>query len=106
MDRGQSFRLNPLRSLVRVVEPTGKPPGGWPIDFATRTICDMSNHRLPQPDRPWVMRTYSGHSNAKKSNELYRKNIAKGQTGLSIAFDLPTQTGYDADDELSKGEVG
>ncbi|MBJ7354263.1 MAG: protein meaA [Thermoleophilaceae bacterium] len=66
----------------------------------------MSNHRLPQPDRPWVMRTYSGHSNAKKSNELYRKNIAKGQTGLSIAFDLPTQTGYDADDELSKGEVG
>src|SRR6476659_7176523 len=66
----------------------------------------MSNHRLPQPDRPWVMRTYSGHSNAKKSNELYRNNIAKGQTGLSIAFDLPTQTGYDADDELSKGEVG
>jgi (2R)-ethylmalonyl-CoA mutase len=52
------------------------------------------------------MRTYSGHSDAKKSNELYRKNIAKGQTGLSIAFDLPTQTGYDADDELSKGEVG
>jgi (2R)-ethylmalonyl-CoA mutase len=52
------------------------------------------------------MRTYSGHSNAKKSNELYRKNIAKGQTGLSIAFDLPTQTGYDADDELARGEVG
>jgi (2R)-ethylmalonyl-CoA mutase len=66
----------------------------------------MSNHRLPQPDRPWVMRTYSGHSNAKKSNELYRKNIAKGQTGLSIAFDLPTQTGYDADDEFARGEVG
>lgn len=52
------------------------------------------------------MRTYSGHSNAKKSNELYRKNIEKGQTGLSIAFDLPTQTGYDADHELSAGEVG
>jgi (2R)-ethylmalonyl-CoA mutase len=52
------------------------------------------------------MRTYSGHSNAKKSNELYRKNLAKGQTGLSIAFDLPTQTGYDADDEFSRGEVG
>ena len=66
----------------------------------------MSNHRLPQPDRPWVMRTYSGHSNAKKSNELYRKNLEKGQTGLSIAFDLPTQTGYDADHELSRGEVG
>ncbi|MFY9265458.1 MAG: protein meaA [Solirubrobacterales bacterium] len=66
----------------------------------------MSNHRLPQPDRPWVMRTYSGHSDAKKSNELYRKNLAKGQTGLSIAFDLPTQTGYDSDHELSRGEVG
>ena len=48
------------------------------------------------------MRTYAGHSNAKKSNELYRKNLAKGQTGLSIAFDLPTQTGYDADHELPR----
>jgi (2R)-ethylmalonyl-CoA mutase len=52
------------------------------------------------------MRTYSGHSNAKKSNELYRNNLSKGQTGLSIAFDLPTQTGYDADHELARGEVG
>ncbi|MCK9909908.1 methylmalonyl-CoA mutase family protein, partial [Microbacteriaceae bacterium K1510] len=50
--------------------------------------------------------TYAGHSTAAKSNELYRKNLAKGQTGLSIAFDLPTQTGYDSDDELAKGEVG
>jgi ethylmalonyl-CoA mutase len=66
----------------------------------------MSEHRLPERDRPWMMRTYSGHSTAKKSNELYRGNLAKGQTGLSIAFDLPTQTGYDADDELSRGEVG
>ncbi|WP_156758524.1 protein meaA [Actinokineospora pegani] len=57
-------------------------------------------------DRPWVMRTYAGHSSAKKSNELYRRNLAKGQTGLSVAFDLPTQTGYDPDHELSKGEVG
>ncbi|MBI5310747.1 MAG: protein meaA [Actinobacteria bacterium] len=63
-------------------------------------------HRLAERDRPWVMRTYSGHSNAKKSNELYRTNLAKGQTGLSIAFDLPTQTGYDADHELARGEVG
>ncbi|MDQ3586738.1 MAG: methylmalonyl-CoA mutase family protein [Actinomycetota bacterium] len=63
-------------------------------------------HRLPQPDRPWVMRTYAGHSTAKDSNELYRKNLAKGQTGLSVAFDLPTQTGYDPDHELSRGEVG
>lgn len=57
-------------------------------------------------DRPWLMRTYSGHSSAKASNELYRANLAKGQTGLSVAFDLPTQTGYDADHELARGEVG
>jgi (2R)-ethylmalonyl-CoA mutase len=63
-------------------------------------------HRLPERDRPWMMRTYAGHSTAKKSNELYRANLAKGQTGLSIAFDLPTQTGYDADHELARGEVG
>src|SRR3954463_16269157 len=66
----------------------------------------MSEHRLPERDRPWVMRTYSGHSDARRSNELYRKNLAKGQTGLSIAFDLPTQTGYDPDAELARGEVG
>jgi (2R)-ethylmalonyl-CoA mutase len=66
----------------------------------------MSEHRLPEPDRPWLMRTYAGHSNAKRSNELYRRNLAKGQTGLSIAFDLPTQTGYDSDHELARGEVG
>ncbi|SDL52314.1 (2R)-ethylmalonyl-CoA mutase [Lentzea albidocapillata subsp. violacea] len=57
-------------------------------------------------DRPWVMRTYAGHSSATASNELYRRNLSKGQTGLSVAFDLPTQTGYDPDDELAKGEVG
>jgi (2R)-ethylmalonyl-CoA mutase len=62
--------------------------------------------RLEQPDRPWMMRTYAGHSTAAKSNELYRRNLAKGQTGLSVAFDLPTQTGYDADHELARGEVG
>ncbi|RSD13677.1 protein meaA [Amycolatopsis eburnea] len=57
-------------------------------------------------DRPWVMRTYAGHSSAAASNELYRRNLAKGQTGLSVAFDLPTQTGYDPDHQLSRGEVG
>src|SRR5262249_31731765 len=62
--------------------------------------------RLPERDRPWMMRTYSGHSTAKASNELYHRNLEKGQTGLSIAFDLPTQTGYDPDDELARGEVG
>lgn len=60
----------------------------------------------PQKDRPWVMRTYAGHSTAAASNALYRNNLAKGQTGLSVAFDLPTQTGYDPDSPLSRGEVG
>ena len=64
------------------------------------------SHRLPERDRPWMMRTYAGHSTAQKSNELYRSNLAKGQTGLSVAFDLPTQTGYDPDHELARGEVG
>ena len=57
-------------------------------------------------DRPWLMRTYAGHSSASASNELYRRNLAKGQTGLSVAFDLPTQTGYDPDSPLARGEVG
>jgi ethylmalonyl-CoA mutase len=57
-------------------------------------------------DRPWVMRTYAGHSSPAESNALYRRNLAKGQTGLSVAFDLPTQTGYDPDSELARGEVG
>ena len=57
-------------------------------------------------DRPWVMRTYSGHSSARASNALYRSNLAKGQTGLSVAFDLPTQVGYDPDAPEARGEVG
>ena len=57
-------------------------------------------------DKPWLFRTYAGHSTAKASNELYRRNLAKGQTGLSVAFDLPTQTGYDPDHPLARGEVG
>jgi (2R)-ethylmalonyl-CoA mutase len=59
-----------------------------------------------QRDKPWIFRTYAGHSTAADSNALYRKNLAKGQTGLSVAFDLPTQTGYDSDHVLAKGEVG
>jgi (2R)-ethylmalonyl-CoA mutase len=62
--------------------------------------------RSSRRDRPWVFRTYSGHTSAQASNELYRKNLARGQTGLSVAFDLPTQTGYDADHVLARGEVG
>ncbi len=63
-------------------------------------------YHLDKRDAPWVMRTYAGHSSAAASNALFRRNLAKGQTGLSVAFDLPTQTGYDADHELARGEVG
>ncbi len=66
----------------------------------------MSAPQNARRDRPWVFRTYSGHSSASASNELYRTNLAKGQTGLSVAFDLPTQTGYDSDHALARGEVG
>jgi len=61
---------------------------------------------MTKTDKPWIFRTYAGHSTAKASNELYRTNLARGQTGLSVAFDLPTQTGYDSDHVLSRGEVG
>src|SRR6478736_6308717 len=71
-------------------------PRRWPVPYPD----DASR------DRPWVMRTYAGHSSPAESNALYRRNLAKGQTGLSVAFDLPTQTGYDPDSELAKGEVG
>jgi ethylmalonyl-CoA mutase len=69
-------------------------------------MSETHSSRLPERDRPWMMRTYAGHSDARRSNELYRRNLEKGQTGLSIAFDLPTQTGYDPDHELARGEVG
>ena len=68
----------------------------------TQTTTDAA----PAKDRPWLFRTYAGHSTATASNALYRGNLAKGQTGLSVAFDLPTQTGYDSDHELARGEVG
>jgi len=68
-----------------------------------KSMNDMS---APRRDKPWMFRTYAGHSTAADSNRLYRSNLAKGQTGLSIAFDLPTQTGYDSDHILSRGEVG
>ncbi|HMK89370.1 MAG TPA: protein meaA [Methylocystis sp.] len=66
----------------------------------------MTDASAPRRDKPWMFRTYAGHSTARDSNLLYRSNLAKGQTGLSIAFDLPTQTGYDSDDPLAAGEVG
>ncbi|MEO5615597.1 MAG: methylmalonyl-CoA mutase family protein, partial [Cypionkella sp.] len=61
---------------------------------------------MASKETPWLFRTYAGHSTAAASNALYRSNLAKGQTGLSVAFDLPTQTGYDSDHELARGEVG
>jgi len=67
---------------------------------------DPADATVPARDQPWVMRTYAGHSSPRESNALYRRNLAKGQTGLSVAFDLPTQTGYDPDSELARGEVG
>ncbi|HEY5155220.1 MAG TPA: methylmalonyl-CoA mutase family protein, partial [Acidimicrobiales bacterium] len=69
-------------------------------------MATAAEHSPATRDKPWLMRTYSGHSTAKASNELYRTNLSKGQTGLSIAFDLPTQTGYDPDDPKARGEVG
>jgi (2R)-ethylmalonyl-CoA mutase len=69
--------------------------------FVRPAMCDKT-----QKDKPWIFRTYAGHSTAADSNALYRKNLAKGQTGLSVAFDLPTQTGYDSDHVLARGEVG
>ncbi len=75
-------------------------------------MSDTKSGTTPKPaakaerDKPWMFRTYAGHSTAAKSNALYKMNLAKGQTGLSIAFDLPTQTGYDSDHELARGEVG
>ncbi|MCW3048885.1 MAG: methylmalonyl-CoA mutase, large subunit, partial [Solirubrobacterales bacterium] len=80
----------------------GSGHGGGPYNRGAMN----SDHRLPERDRPWMMRTYAGHSTPQRSNELYRSNLAKGQTGLSVAFDLPTQTGYDPDHELARGEVG
>ncbi|HEX6149632.1 MAG TPA: protein meaA [Nocardioides sp.] len=93
--------------------------GLTPLGQTPRALCRTPHRqRLPtrslrptlrgmsEKDRPWVMRTYAGHSTATASNALYRTNLAKGQTGLSVAFDLPTQTGYDPDHPLSRGEVG
>ena len=74
-------------------------------DTGVMTEASETMGERAKRDRPWMMRTYSGHSTAAASNELYRTNLSKGQTGLSIAFDLPTQTGYDPDDQMSQGEV-
>ena len=80
----------------------------WPTRGAraSRAMRGYGASVADRPDRPWLMRTYAGHSSPAESNALYRRNLAKGQTGLSVAFDLPTQTGYDPDDVMARGEVG
>ena len=85
------------------VSPEASEEGTAPEASEEGTAPDVAR---PTRDKPWVMRTYAGHSTPKDSNALYRNNLSKGQTGLSVAFDLPTQTGYDPDDELARGEVG
>jgi (2R)-ethylmalonyl-CoA mutase len=92
------------RDATRDKPPGDRPPGDRPL--GDRPPGDWPPGDRPPRDRPWLIRTYSGHSTAAKSNELYRTNLARGQTGLSVAFDLPTQTGYDSDHVLAKGEVG
>src|SRR5690606_11025810 len=79
-----------------------KDPAGWQAAQA----AVQQDAVAAQRERPWLNRTYAGHSSARAANAHYRANLAKGQTGLSVAFDLPTQTGYDADHPLAKGEVG
>ncbi len=85
------------------MDDTGPPGTPDPHDEPT---APTGGARLPERDRSWVVRTYSGHSSAAASNALYRTNLSRGQTGLSVAFDLPTQTGYDSDHVLARGEVG
>jgi (2R)-ethylmalonyl-CoA mutase len=90
---------------ARTKAPRAKPAAVAPVVAAPAPSAAPAP-TVAKRDEPWIFRTYAGHSTAAKSNELYRQNLAKGQTGLSIAFDLPTQTGYDSDHELAKGEVG
>jgi (2R)-ethylmalonyl-CoA mutase len=104
----------PVETPVEAVEPAASPAADQPLaeqPLAEQPLAEQprsSAERVSRPerDRPWVMRTYAGHSSPAESNALYRRNLGKGQTGLSVAFDLPTQTGYDSDHELSRGEVG
>ncbi len=88
--------------------PDGDQPVPGRVRIGQNMIEPNGPGQSPRParERPWLMRTYAGHSSARESNALYRRNLAKGQTGLSVAFDLPTQTGYDADHVLARGEVG
>ena len=110
--QGRRPRAGPREGLgVRDAEHAGPAPRRHqPLPERVSDAASGRRSRTDAPgaekDRPWLMRTYAGHSTAEASNELYRRNLAKGQTGLSVAFDLPTQTGYDPDHVLARGEVG
>ena len=107
-DRAGFYDYTPLARPDPADGPGGRVrPGSRHNGGATALSQEVRSMGQDTPrDAPWVMRTYSGHSTARASNELYRNNLAKGQTGLSIAFDLPTQTGYDPDSPEAAGEVG
>jgi ethylmalonyl-CoA mutase len=102
---GRSTELGPARARhlsVQVGQARPAPEASLTDERAQRDQTDRTTRR----DKPWIFRTYAGHSTAQESNALYRRNLAKGQTGLSVAFDLPTQTGYDSDHVHARGEVG
>src|SRR5207344_1080125 len=100
--------LSPRGSNIAHERDSGPWPQGKTFYAALQHLSVYGVYTMTKPtrDKPWLIRTYAGHSTAAKSNELYRKNLTRGQTGLSVAFDLPTQTGYDSDHPLAKGEVG
>src|SRR5689334_4520277 len=91
-----------------------RPTGSLPRTLSSPAACqrlpegaaNSYSRRMPHRQEPWLMRTYAGHTNPQAANALFRTNLAKGQTGLSVAFDLATQTGYDSDDPMAAGEVG
>src|SRR4029079_17665541 len=111
---GQKQAFVALRRSASVTwrDPRRDPPSrGPPRRWAHRDCCppEFRPAMVPimaQREQPWLMRTYAGHSNPHAANQLYRTHLAKGQTGLSVSFDLPTQTGYDSDDPMATGEVG
>lgn len=106
--RKRFARLNKIRRNLstRISSSFSRVAPHHKVEVLIMTEDNSFQFRLPKPDKPWVLRTYSGHSSAKASNLLYRTNLSKGQTGLSIAFDLPTQIGLDPDSSQAKGEVG
>src|SRR5688572_15588031 len=95
-----------LRRFMLQCNRTKERPGASADNHVFQAYLVRAAMQNQMPDKPWIFRTYAGHSTAADSNVLYRKNLAKGQTGLSVAFDLPTQTGYDSDHPLAGGEVG